>query len=140
MRKTSRRTWFMFLAGLALVGAGFVYSCGSSKSSNPAYGGGGGGGGLELNSGTINPGADYSHTFTTAGTFPYHCTIHPSMTGNQVVVDASSVVAGDSIGVIGPGGGPTGTGYSKASTTIKVGGTVKWHNTAGIGHTVTSGS
>jgi plastocyanin len=142
MRKTSRRTWLMLVAALALIGAGFVYSCGGSKSTNPGYGGGGGGGGgPEINSPTLGSGAEYSHTFNTAGTFPYHCAIHPStMTGNQVVVDPLSVVASDSIAVIGQSGGPAHTGYSKASTTIKVGGTVKWHNTDGMGHTVTSGS
>ena len=38
-----------------------------------------------FNSGDINPGATYSRQFTTAGTFSYHCTIHPSMTGTIVV-------------------------------------------------------
>jgi plastocyanin len=27
----------------------------------------------------IAPGGTYSYTFTTAGTFPYHCSIHPNM-------------------------------------------------------------
>jgi LPXTG-motif cell wall-anchored protein len=29
-----------------------------------------------FNSGTLNPGATYSHTFGAAGSFPYHCTFH----------------------------------------------------------------
>ena len=33
------------------------------------------------NSGTLAPGASFSMTFQTAGTFPYHCTIHPNMVG-----------------------------------------------------------
>ncbi len=32
-------------------------------------------------SGTLAPGQTFSFTFTTAGTFAYHCTIHPQMTG-----------------------------------------------------------
>jgi plastocyanin len=32
-------------------------------------------------SGNIEPGATYSKTFGTAGTFPFSCGIHPSMTG-----------------------------------------------------------
>jgi plastocyanin len=36
-------------------------------------------------SGTIAPGRQFSFTFGTAGTFPYHCTIHPGMVGTVVV-------------------------------------------------------
>ena len=35
--------------------------------------------GNELNSGNIPANETWSHTFTAAGTYPYHCTIHPSM-------------------------------------------------------------
>src|SRR5262245_23683602 len=33
------------------------------------------------NSGNIAPGGQFSVAFPTAGTFPYHCTIHPGMVG-----------------------------------------------------------
>jgi plastocyanin len=33
----------------------------------------------------LNPGARFSHTFPTPGTFPYHCTPHPFMLGKIVV-------------------------------------------------------
>jgi plastocyanin len=36
-------------------------------------------------SGIIQIGSSFSHTFSTAGTFPYHCNVHP-MTGTIVVV------------------------------------------------------
>jgi|SRR5678816_2998811 plastocyanin len=36
-------------------------------------------------SGTIAPGRGFSFTFQTAGTFPYHCAIHPGMVGSVVV-------------------------------------------------------
>jgi plastocyanin len=36
-------------------------------------------------SGHIQPGKTFSHTFATAGTFSYHCNIHPSMKGSIVV-------------------------------------------------------
>ena len=36
-------------------------------------------------SGQLVPGKSYSYKFTKAGTFPYHCTIHPSMTGQVTV-------------------------------------------------------
>jgi len=37
------------------------------------------------NSGSIAPGASFSMTFATAGTFTYHCTIHPGMVGTVTV-------------------------------------------------------
>ena len=36
-------------------------------------------------SGALAPGKSFSQKFTTAGTFPYHCIIHPSMTGQITV-------------------------------------------------------
>ena len=38
-----------------------------------------------FNSGNIAPGGSFSFTFTTAGTYKYHCTYHPWMTGTVVV-------------------------------------------------------
>jgi plastocyanin len=37
------------------------------------------------NSGIVSPGGQFSFAFQTAGTFPYHCTIHPGMVGTVVV-------------------------------------------------------
>jgi plastocyanin len=37
------------------------------------------------NSGDIAQGATYSTTFDKAGTFPYHCSIHPNMKGTVTV-------------------------------------------------------
>ena len=34
---------------------------------------------------TLSRGATFSHTFDTAGTFAYHCSIHTTMTGTVVV-------------------------------------------------------
>jgi plastocyanin len=36
------------------------------------------------NSGTIAPGGQFSFAFPTAGTFSYHCAIHPGMVGTVV--------------------------------------------------------
>jgi plastocyanin/predicted lipoprotein with Yx(FWY)xxD motif len=38
-----------------------------------------------FDSGGIAPGATFSQSFTKAGTYAYHCTIHPSMTGTVTV-------------------------------------------------------
>ena len=48
-----------------------------------------------FDSGTLQPGESYSHTFQGAGMVPYHCSIHPSMTGSVTV------------GAAGGGGGGT---------------------------------
>jgi plastocyanin len=36
-------------------------------------------------SGAVAPGAQFSTTFQNAGTFRYHCTIHPGMVGTVTV-------------------------------------------------------
>ncbi len=41
--------------------------------------------GSELGSGAISSGATYVHEFNSAGTYTYHCDIHPTMTGTVVV-------------------------------------------------------
>jgi plastocyanin len=38
-----------------------------------------------FDSGGIGNGATYSYTFTTSGTYPYHCTTHPTMTATVKV-------------------------------------------------------
>jgi len=42
-----------------------------------------------FDTGQLAEGASGSHTFTTAGTFAYHCAIHPSMHGTVTVVAAA---------------------------------------------------
>ena len=37
------------------------------------------------NSGNIAPGASFTRSFPTVGSFPYHCTIHPGMVATVVV-------------------------------------------------------
>jgi plastocyanin len=37
-----------------------------------------------FNSGALASRATFSSSFPTAGTFPYHCTIHPGMVGTVV--------------------------------------------------------
>lgn len=39
----------------------------------------------EFDSGKLSKGQKFSHTFTTAGTFTYHCNVHPTMKGTIIV-------------------------------------------------------
>jgi plastocyanin len=38
-----------------------------------------------VDSGNVAPNATFKHAFTSAGTFPYHCTIHPNMKGTITI-------------------------------------------------------
>jgi plastocyanin len=65
-----------------------------------------------FDTGTINKNKSGSHTFTKAGSFPYICSIHPSMKGTVTVV-ASSSSGGASSGGTSSG---TGSGNGSGST------------------------
>ncbi len=122
-------------AVLLLIAAVVIPAC-SKSSSNKVTNPGGGGGGLELNSGNIGAGLAFDHTFNTAGTFPYHCTIHAAMTGNSITVDPNSSVTSVNVSIVSS----SAPGFSPSSATIKTGGTVHWTNATGVTHTVTSGN
>lgn len=38
-----------------------------------------------FDSGNLGNGASFAFTFTTAGTYPYHCSIHPGMVGTITI-------------------------------------------------------
>ena len=38
-----------------------------------------------FNSNSLGPGGTFTYMFSAAGTFPYHCAIHPGMVGSVVV-------------------------------------------------------
>lgn len=40
-----------------------------------------------FNSGTLNANSTFSYTFSTTGTFPYHCNFHSGMKASVVVTD-----------------------------------------------------
>jgi plastocyanin len=46
-----------------------------------------------FDSGDLSVGKTFSHTFQTAGTFGYHCTIHPFMTATVIVQTGSSAAS-----------------------------------------------
>jgi plastocyanin len=65
--------------------------------------------GSGFSSGVIHAGGTYSHTFSSPGTFSYHCSIHPFMKGTVTVAAAPSS---------NPNGGTSaGSGSNGSSTT-----------------------
>jgi len=119
-----------------LIATGLILSCVLTACSK---GGGGGnptgippGGGRELNSGSIGAGGTFPHTFGTAGSFPYHCEFHSPMAGSVTVSPGAPATA--SVSIVNS----TSTGFSPASATVGVGGTVTWTNKHNTPHTVTS--
>jgi plastocyanin len=40
-----------------------------------------------FDSGTLGQGKSFSFTFSSVGTFPYHCTLHPDMHGKVIVTE-----------------------------------------------------
>jgi plastocyanin len=60
--------------------------------------------------GTINKNKTGSHTFTKAGTFPYICSIHPSMKGTVTVLAAAGSGGSNSTGTSAGSSGSNGTG------------------------------
>jgi plastocyanin len=67
-----------------------------------------------FDTGTLNKGQSASHTFNTAGTFAYICTIHPFMHGTVVVQGSSS--SGSSGSGSSSASGSSGSSGSGAST------------------------
>jgi len=56
-------------------------------------------GSAELNSGDLAQDQSYTHTFTTAGTFPYHCDYHPKMLASITVLAAGAAPAATSTAI-----------------------------------------
>lgn len=124
MSMRRRLTPLVMLSMVAMIA--LVASC----SDNPTAPGGGNGGGLELNSGNIGNGGTYAHTFASAGTYNYRCTLHGGMTGSVIVGGAGSppMTAGVTI---------TDNAFNPTPVSVATGGTVTWTNN-GSTHTVTS--
>jgi LPXTG-motif cell wall-anchored protein len=67
-----------------------------------------------FDTGILSKGTSGSHTFTRAGTYTFHCTPHPFMTGKVVVAAASSGGGGGSSS--GGSGSASGSGSSASGT------------------------
>jgi len=131
------------LALVSCLGLALMLACSKSKSPTmPATLITGG----ELSGNLMAAGGQYAHTFATAGTFNYHCSIHPtcaSLAGTIVVVAPGSAIQHRVLGITQSGGssGPYGSSCSSLSLqrdTVLVGDQVTWSNNSPLQHTVTS--
>jgi LPXTG-motif cell wall-anchored protein len=74
--------------------------------------------GAGFDTGILRKGQSGSHTFTSAGTFSYHCSLHPFMKGTVTVVAASGGGGGGgttSMPASAPSSGGTAKGSSAAA-------------------------
>jgi len=143
----SRSSAVLSLAVVMWLLVALLASC-KSNSTSPGYGstgGGGTGGTPELNGDLTASGGNYTHTFNTAGTFNYHCTIHPSCTGlaGTIVVVAPGTGIQNRLLAISQNGGSGGvygtcSALSVSRDTVHVGDAVTWTNNATVEHTVVS--
>ena len=143
----SRSSTILSLAVGAWLLAALLVSC-KSNSTSPGYGttgGGNSGGTLELNGNLPASGGSYAHMFNAAGTFNYHCTIHPGCTGlaGTVVVVAAGTGIQNRLLAIAQNGGSGGvyatcSALSVSRDTVHVGDTVTWTNNSPVQHTVVS--
>ncbi|HEU0129599.1 MAG TPA: cupredoxin domain-containing protein [Mycobacteriales bacterium] len=118
-----------------------------------------------FDSGVLNAGSRYPRRFASAGTFRYHCAIHPDMTGTVTVPSANGAVPPPrpaaapraATGTTATGNGaaaPPGPGAARPGSArvtvvdfafrpgrvaVHVGDTVTWANAGQSPHTVTAG-
>ncbi|MEO8541052.1 MAG: plastocyanin/azurin family copper-binding protein [bacterium] len=69
-----------------------------------------------FDSGNLASGSSFQKTFTTAGTFTYHCNIHSTMTGTVIVSDQTGATATPTATSTSSTPSPTATATSTAGT------------------------
>ena len=129
-------------AALALgLAAVWLLSCSKKNPASPAPPTG------VLNGSLAAGGGTYAHTFTTAGSFNYHCSVHPGcggLSGTIVVIPAGGTISNPVLAITQSGGssdpytGGTCSSISLQRDTVFVGDTVTWTNNSPLPHTVTS--
>ena len=121
MRKLTIR-WTLLLALLTAIVVAGCSDKGTNSTGNP------GSTGPELSSSVLSSGQTYSHTFKTAGVFPYHCGVHPSMKGT-ITVNAGGSATQEHVAI---------SNFTLPSLSVNVGSTVTWTNNDSAPHSVIS--
>ncbi len=98
-----------------------------------------------FDSGLFSSGNTFSHTFNTAGEFPYFSMVHPWISGSVTVAGEVLPPPKDGTVQINPSAGApgcetTGDCYIPFDIEILVGGTVTWENNTTFATTATSGT
>jgi len=83
----------------------------------------------KFNSYVLHAGNYFRYRFTSAGIYPYHCSIHPMMKGNIIVLD--TVPGHNEVWI-------KNYTYNPDTITISLNDTIKWINKDAMDHTVTS--
>ena len=84
-----------------------------------------------FDSGVLNPGGVFSITFTTVGTYSYHCNIHPFMHGNITVTSSGPATVFVEI---------KNFAFTPQNVAVSAGTVVVWTNNDSVAHTVTTSS
>jgi plastocyanin len=146
--RVSRSSTALLVVGAVCLAAAWLASCSKSSPTKPTTTGGGGVGGTTAElGGNLGPnGGTYAHAFSTAGTFNYHCTIHPGcggLAGTIVVVPVATTIQNRTLAISQSGGssgiyGSTCSALSLSRDTVHVGDTVTWTNNSPFSHNVVS--
>ena len=126
-----KRKHVAIVVGIAVAVAALA---GCGKKSNPAQPGPGGGGSETFDSGIFSSGSSpnkFVHTFASAGTFDYFCSLHGTATSGMRGTVHVATGAADSVEV-----NVADNQFIPNSVDIRPGGYVKWFATGG-NHTVT---
>lgn len=116
--------WTLLLAVLTTVAVIGCSDKGTSGSSNTTPGSSG----PELSSSVLSTSQTYSHTFNTAGSFHYHCGVHPTMKATITVIAGGSATQEH----------VTIQNFTLPNLTVNVGSTVTWTNNDSAPHSVIS--
>ncbi len=114
--------WTLLLALLTAIAVVGCSDKGTNSTTNP------GPTGKELSSTVLSSGQTYSHTFSTAGVFPYHCGVHPTMKAT-ITVNADGSATQESVTI---------QNFTLPNLSVNVGSTVTWTNNDSAPHSVIS--